>query len=117
MSEEDDAIVLQLADPPNCPRCGGPGPVSAQFSHSWTNSSGEERAGDTTALVSLEGWYSGQIPAPVDTWIIEGATGNQRQELPGTQLWVMALLTAQSAEKMDLQQWEPCRGAQRTQAA
>ncbi|MFE9868331.1 DUF6300 family protein [Streptomyces sp. NPDC005506] len=45
MSQEDDAIVLQLADPPNCPRCGEPGPVSAQFSHSWKNASGEKVPG------------------------------------------------------------------------
>ncbi|MGY4920292.1 DUF6300 family protein [Streptomyces sp. 900116325] len=41
MIEEGDEIVLQLADPPNCPRCGGSGPVSAQFPYSWTNASGE----------------------------------------------------------------------------
>ncbi|WP_326815269.1 DUF6300 family protein [Streptomyces sp. NBC_01763] len=45
MSEEDDEIVLQLADPPNCPRCGGPGPVSARFPHSWKNAGGEEVPG------------------------------------------------------------------------
>ncbi|MFB7312536.1 DUF6300 family protein [Streptomyces sp. NPDC056192] len=45
MSEEGNEIVLQLADPPNCPRCGGPGPVSAQFPHSWTNASGEQVPG------------------------------------------------------------------------
>ncbi|MFF3359294.1 DUF6300 family protein [Streptomyces sp. NPDC002917] len=45
MRDEDDEIVLQLADPPNCPRCGGPGPVSARFPHSWKNASCEEVPG------------------------------------------------------------------------
>ncbi|MEU0836030.1 DUF6300 family protein [Streptomyces sp. NPDC005969] len=45
MSELHDEIVLQLADPPNCARCGGPGRVSARFSHSWKNASGEEVPG------------------------------------------------------------------------
>ncbi|WP_329453526.1 DUF6300 family protein (plasmid) [Streptomyces sp. NBC_01724] len=51
MSKEDDAIVLQLADPPNCPRCGEPGPVSAQFPHSWTNASGKEVPGIREAML------------------------------------------------------------------
>ncbi|WP_330481451.1 DUF6300 family protein [Streptomyces sp. NBC_00724] len=51
MSEEDDEIVLQLADPPNCARCGGPGHVSAQFSHSWKNASGEEVPGSREATL------------------------------------------------------------------
>lgn len=64
-------------------------------------------AGDTTTLVSLEDWYGGQILAPVDTWIIQAATWKPRQQLPHTQMSVMARLTAQSAEELDLQRWEP----------
>lgn len=68
------------------------------------------RAGDTTTLVSIENWYGGQILAPVDTHVIGAAAGKPRRQLPDTQLLVMARLTAQSAEDLDLQQWEPCRG-------
>ena len=75
------------------------------------------RAGDTTTLVSIEDWYGGQILAPVDTAVLEDATGKRRAELPDTQLWVMARLTASHAEELDLQQWEPCHGARRAQAA
>jgi hypothetical protein len=64
------------------------------------------RAGDTTTLVALDNWYGGQILAPVDTSIIEAAAGRPRQELAETQLWVMARLTAQSAEELDLRQWQ-----------
>lgn len=75
------------------------------------------RAGNTTTLVSLAGWYSGQILAPVDTWVIEAAAGVQRQALPGTRLWVMARITARSAEGLDLRQWEPCHPLQQPWAA
>lgn len=75
------------------------------------------RAGSDTTLVSLEGWYSGQILASADTRVIEAATGKRREELPGAQLWVRALLTAQVAEELDLQNWEPCRSAARTRVA
>ncbi|MFF3359499.1 DUF6300 family protein [Streptomyces sp. NPDC002917] len=51
MSEEDDEIVLQLANPPNCPRCGEPGPVSARFPHSWTNARGKEVPGIREAML------------------------------------------------------------------
>ncbi|MEW2084816.1 DUF6300 family protein [Streptomyces sp. NPDC005283] len=33
---------LQLADPPNCSPCGGPGLLLAQFPHSWKNARGED---------------------------------------------------------------------------
>lgn len=65
------------------------------------------RAGDTTTLLSVEGWFGGQILAPADTGIIETATGKPRQDLPGTQLSVMARLAARSAEELDLRQWKP----------
>ncbi|MGW5465108.1 hypothetical protein [Streptomyces sp. NPDC003996] len=68
------------------------------------------RAGETVTLVSIEDWYRGQILAPVDTAIVEAAAGKLRQHLPDTQLWVMARLTAQSAEDLDLQQWKTCQG-------
>lgn len=66
------------------------------------------RAGETTTLVSIEGWCGGQILAPVATWIIEDVTGNPRRQLRGTRLLVMARLMAQSAEELDLRQWQPC---------
>lgn len=75
------------------------------------------RAGDATTLVSLDDWYSGQILAPVDTLIIEAAVGKPREQLPDTQLWVMALLAARFAEELDLRQWKPCSGRCRTRAA
>lgn len=75
------------------------------------------RAGDTTTLVSLVDWYGGHILAPVDTRIIETATGKPREQLPDTRLSVMARLTARSAEQLDLQQWEPCKETCRSQAA
>ncbi|MDT0465724.1 hypothetical protein, partial [Streptomyces gibsoniae] len=61
-------------------------------------------------LVSIEDWYGGQILAPVDTAIIVAAAGKPRQHLPETKLWVMARLTAQSAEDLDLRQWNTCQG-------
>ncbi|MFE7790393.1 DUF6300 family protein [Streptomyces sp. NPDC057460] len=51
MRDEHDEIVLQLADPPHCARCGEPGPVSARFSHSWKNASGEEVPGIREAIL------------------------------------------------------------------
>ncbi|WP_406433624.1 DUF6300 family protein [Streptomyces sp. NBC_01589] len=42
---DEDEIVLQLADPPDCARCGGAGLFSARFSHSWKNASCEEVPG------------------------------------------------------------------------
>lgn len=75
------------------------------------------RAGRNETMVALDDWYGGQILAPVDTQIIEAATGKPREQLPDTQLSVMARLTAQSAEQLDLQQWEPCQEACRTEAA
>ncbi|WP_328891910.1 DUF6300 family protein [Streptomyces sp. NBC_00316] len=51
MSDEDDEIVLQLADPPNCARCEGPGLLSARFSHSWKNACGEEIPGVREAML------------------------------------------------------------------
>ncbi len=68
------------------------------------------RAGDTVTLVSVEGWYRSQILAPVDTAITEAAAGKLRQHLIETQLWVMARLAAQSAEDLDLRQWNICQG-------
>ncbi|MBT2511320.1 hypothetical protein J7I98_36995 [Streptomyces sp. ISL-98] len=66
------------------------------------------RAGDTTTLVSLEGWYGGVLLAPVDTRIVVAAVGMSRHCLPDTQLWVMARHTARAAEDLDLRGWEPC---------
>lgn len=64
------------------------------------------RAGDTTTLVALDDWYGGQILAPADTSIVEAAVGRPRRQLADTQLWVMARLTAQCAEELDLRQWQ-----------
>ncbi|MER5689292.1 DUF6300 family protein [Streptomyces sp. NPDC002205] len=51
MSEEDDEIVLQLADSPDCARCGGAGLLSPRFSHSWKNVRGEEVPGMREAML------------------------------------------------------------------
>ncbi|MFE6023352.1 DUF6300 family protein [Streptomyces sp. NPDC057908] len=37
MRDEDDGIVLRLADPPDCARCGGPGLLLARFPHAWND--------------------------------------------------------------------------------
>ncbi|MBV7700980.1 hypothetical protein [Streptomyces sp. TRM70350] len=54
--------------------------------------------------MALDDWYGGQILAPADTSIIEAAAGRPRRQLADTQLWVMARLTAQCAEELDLRQ-------------
>nr|WTB35589.1 DUF6300 family protein [Streptomyces sp. NBC_00830]WTB35620.1 DUF6300 family protein [Streptomyces sp. NBC_00830] len=51
MIDEDDEIVLQLADPPDCARCGGAGLISARFSHSWKNARGEEVPGTRETML------------------------------------------------------------------
>ncbi|MFV5994949.1 DUF6300 family protein [Streptomyces sp. NPDC056231] len=35
MRDEDDGIVLRLADPPDCAGCGGPGLLLVRFPHTW----------------------------------------------------------------------------------
>ncbi|WP_274558090.1 DUF6300 family protein [Streptomyces spiramyceticus] len=51
MSVQEEEIVLQLADPPNCPPCGGPGLLLAQFPHSWKNARGEDVNGLREAVL------------------------------------------------------------------
>ncbi|WP_353963719.1 DUF6300 family protein [Streptomyces atratus] len=43
MRDEDGGIVLRLADPPDCARCGGPGLLLARFPHTWKD--GRPRTG------------------------------------------------------------------------
>lgn len=49
------------------------------------------------------------LPPRKPSSVIEAATGRPRQQLPDTQLSVMARLTAQSAEQLDLRQWALCQ--------
>ncbi|WP_104860753.1 MULTISPECIES: DUF6300 family protein [unclassified Streptomyces] len=45
MSEEDQEVVLRLADPPPCARCGSATLFQAEFPHSWKNASDQEVTG------------------------------------------------------------------------
>ncbi|WP_328403965.1 DUF6300 family protein [Streptomyces sp. NBC_00390] len=54
MSDEQEEIVLQLDDPPNCTRCDGPCLLLATFSHSWTNARGEDVSGLREAVLCPE---------------------------------------------------------------
>ena len=54
MSDQEEGIVLQLADPPNCPPCGGPGLLLAQFPHEWKNTRGEDVHGFREAVLCPE---------------------------------------------------------------
>jgi hypothetical protein len=67
------------------------------------------RAGYYTTLVSLHDWYDGQILAPVHTWILEGVASKPYQQLPETRLWVVAQLSASTAEELELRAWRLCR--------
>jgi hypothetical protein len=84
--------------------------------HAWTLAT-VIRAGDDTTLVTLDGWYRGQILAPVATQLLQTLTGSPRQHLPGTRLWVKARLTALQPEELALEQWKPCDQLHADQAA
>lgn len=51
MSGQEEEIVLQIADPPNCSPCGGPGLLLAQFPYSWKNASGADVNGLREAVL------------------------------------------------------------------
>ena len=51
MNNQEEEIVLQLADPPNCARCGRPGLLLAQFPHSWKNARFEDVNGLREAVL------------------------------------------------------------------
>ncbi|MFF2305898.1 DUF6300 family protein [Streptomyces sp. NPDC058128] len=49
MSNEDQEIVLNLANPPRCARCSGETLFRAEFPHSWKNAAGQEVSGIRSA--------------------------------------------------------------------
>ncbi|MFD5079598.1 DUF6300 family protein [Streptomyces sp. NPDC058371] len=51
MSHPENEILLKLADPPDCTRCGGPALLHAKFTHSWKNTRGQDVNGLREAVL------------------------------------------------------------------
>ncbi|MGW3627007.1 DUF6300 family protein [Streptomyces sp. NPDC000880] len=51
MSEQEEEILLQLANVPNCGPCGGPGLLLANLPHLWKNSRDEDVHGIRAAIL------------------------------------------------------------------
>ncbi|WP_307717461.1 hypothetical protein [Streptomyces sp. V4I23] len=65
------------------------------------------RSGPITTLVTVQGWYTEQLLAPVRTEILLEVTGRSRADLAGSCLWVMARLDATTPAGLALYGWPP----------